>query len=68
MRVFIGSSSEARRYVDFTETVLKAHDLEAVPWTDKRLWPGGKYLLDSLFNIVENTDGAILFMSPDDRT
>jgi hypothetical protein len=68
MRIFLGSSTEAQRYVDFAKIFVDRYGIEPVPWTDPDLWPGGSYLLENLFRIVETTDGAILFMHPDDRT
>ena len=69
MRVFIGSSTEARRLVEWLTArigKLYASRLEPVPWTI--YWQGGKYPLEQLKKFVDDTDGALLFMTADDRT
>lgn len=69
MRVFIGSSTEARPYVDWITAQIRsvyAGAIEPVPWTV--VWQGGNYPLEQLKHFVEDTDAAILFMTPDDRT
>lgn len=69
MRVFIGSSSEQRRLVEWlTAFIIREYrgKLQAVPWTEP--WPGGRYTLENLLAFVEDTDAAILFWTADDKT
>lgn len=69
MRVFIGSSSEQQRLVEWlTAFMLRQYSgvLEPVPWTLP--WPGGRYTLENLLTFVEQTDAAILFWTADDKT
>lgn len=69
MRVFIGSSTEARQLVEWlTARIGKLYSgkIEAVPWTV--YWEGGKYPLEQLKRFVDETDAAILFMTADDKT
>src|SRR2546423_2325072 len=69
MRVFIGSSSEQRRLVEWlTSFILSeyAGKIEAVPWTMP--WTGGQYTLENLLRFVDETDASILFWTADDKT
>jgi len=66
MRVFIGSSTEAEKYVAFAVAVLPRYGIEAVPWNTA--FAPGESTLESLFKVLERTDGAIFFMTPDDKT
>jgi hypothetical protein len=69
MRIFIGSSGEQKRLVEWLAAFMRseyAGKLEPVPWTLP--WPGGKYTLENLLNFVNETDAAILFWTADDKT
>src|SRR2546423_9245608 len=69
MRVFIGSSSEQRRLVEWlTSFILSeyAGKIEAVAWT--MTWTGGQYTLENLLRFVDETDASILFWTADDKT
>lgn len=69
MRVFIGSSTEARRHVEWLTAYIGKHfagELEPVPWTV--YWEGGDYPLEQLKKFVDQTDAAILFMTAEDKT
>jgi hypothetical protein len=69
MRVFIGSSSEQRRLVEWLTAFIRsdyAGKLDPVPWTLP--WTGGSFTLENLLRIVDDTDAAILFWTADDKT
>lgn len=69
MRVFIGSSSEQRSLVDWLTKFIRssyASEIEPVPWTIP--WPGGQFTIENLLSLVNETDAAILFWTPDDKT
>jgi hypothetical protein len=69
MRVFIGSSGEQVRLVEWLTGFISGnyhHGLTPVPWTIP--WPGGQYTLENLLGFVDDTDAAILFWTADDKT
>jgi len=69
VRVFIGSSSEQRRLVEWLTSFMRsdyAGRLEPVPWT--AYWTGGKFIYEHLEQLVSSTDAAILFWTADDKT
>src|ERR1700674_802412 len=69
MRVFIGSSSEQRRLVEWLTAFIRSDypgKIEPVPWTLP--WTGGSFTLENLLRIVDETDAAILFWTADDKT
>lgn len=69
MRVFIGSSYEQRRLVEWLTSFMRtdyAGRLEPVPWT--AYWIGGKYTYEHLEELIASTDAAILFWTADDKT
>jgi hypothetical protein len=69
MRVFIGSSGEQRRLVEFlTSFMLEryAGKLTPVPWTVP--WTGGRFTLENLSRFVDETDASVLFWTADDKT
>jgi hypothetical protein len=64
-RLFIGSSAEAKEIAEALRENL-ADDADIVVWTEA--FPPGKSFLDALTNQVENSDFAVLLMTPDDIT
>lgn len=69
MKVFIGSSGEQKRLVDWLTAFIRNEyrgRIEPVPWTVP--WPGGQFILENLLDFVEHTDAAILFWTADDKT
>ncbi|WP_198031998.1 TIR domain-containing protein [Bradyrhizobium sp. Ec3.3] len=69
MRVFIGSSYEQRRLVEWVTYFINREYkgvIEVLPWT--KPWAGGSYTLEYLEWVANQTDGAILFWTPDDKT
>jgi CAP12/Pycsar effector protein, TIR domain len=69
MKVFIGSSGEQKKLVDWITAFIRGEYkglIEPVPWTVP--WPGGRYILENLLAFVEDTDAAILFWTADDLT
>jgi len=68
MKVFIGSSGEQRRLVDWLTAFIRREyrgRLEPIPWTIP--WPGGQYVLENLLGFIDRTDAAILFWTADDK-
>jgi predicted nucleotide-binding protein with TIR-like domain len=69
MRIFIGSSFEQRRLVEWLTAFIRseyAGRLDPVPWTLP--WPGGSFTLENLLRLVAETDAAMLFWTADDKT
>jgi hypothetical protein len=69
MRVFIGSSTEARRLVEWLTGFIRTEysgKIDPVPWTV--YWHGGYTTIEHLEKIGDETDAAILFFTGDDRT
>jgi len=69
MRVFIGSSSEQRRLVEWLTSFIRAEysgKIIPVPWTTP--WIGGRFTLKNLLRFVDETDACILFWTADDKT
>lgn len=69
MKIFIGSSGEQKRLVEWITAFIRSEykgRIEPIPWTVP--WPGGQYILENLLNFVEQTDAAILFWTADDKT
>jgi hypothetical protein len=68
-RVFIGSSGEQRKLVEWLTAFIRKNysdRLEPVPWTIP--WPGGRFTFEHLTRVVEETDASILFWTADDKT
>lgn len=61
-RIFLGSTKEEVRFIKYAEQHLPRFGLKPIPWTSNFL--GGEFSLESLNTIVQNTDGAIFFMTP----
>jgi hypothetical protein len=69
MRVFIGSSTESRRLVEWLTAFIRKEfpgKIEPVPWTV--YWQGGFSTLEHVERIADETDAAILFFTADDKT
>src|ERR1051326_113552 len=69
MRIFIGSSKEAKPLVEYLTNFIRteyAGRLEPVPWTI--YWTGGATTIEHLEKFAEETDGSILLFTADDRT
>lgn len=69
MKVFIGSSGEQKKLVEWITAFISTEyqgRIEPIPWTLP--WPGGQYVLENLLTFVERTDAAILFWTADDKT
>ena len=63
-RIFLGSSKEELRFVKYAEQQLPHFGLDPISWTSS--FPGGEFTLESLYGVIENTEGAIFFLTPDD--
>jgi hypothetical protein len=69
IRVFIGSSGEQKRLVEWITAFIQNEyggRIEPIPWTMP--WPGGQFILENLLAFIESTDAAILFWTADDKT
>ncbi len=63
-RIFLASSKEEIRFVKYAEQHLPNLGLNPISWTSS--FPGGEFTLESLYAAVQNTEGAIFFLTPDD--
>jgi len=68
MRVFIASSGEARRLVEWLTGFIRREyrDIEPVPWIAP--WDSGSFTLENIEGFIKDTDASILFWTPDDLT
>ncbi len=67
--VFIGGSKEQRRLVEWlTDFMVREYSTKLKPRPWYAPWPGGRFTLETLLSIVEDTDEAILFRTADDTT
>jgi hypothetical protein len=68
MRVFIGSSGERARLVDWLTAFIRREypTIEPVPWTAP--WTAGQFTLENIEEHIRNTDASILFWTHDDLT
>ncbi|MET0464564.1 MAG: TIR domain-containing protein [Chitinophagaceae bacterium] len=68
MRIFIGSSGEQRRLVEWLTGFIRREyrDIEPVPWISP--WTSGNFTLENIQEFIRNTDASILFWTPDDLT
>jgi hypothetical protein len=69
IRVFVGSSGEARRQTDEIANCLKAEGAdEVLAWTDPSAFPQGRTYIECLEAITRKSNCAILLATPEDRT
>lgn len=73
IRVFIGSSGEARPIVRIVKNQLekrktKQHKVKVIPWDSDEFTAGGRFILDLLLNAPDeyDFDFAIFLFQPDD--
>ncbi|MCG3193046.1 MAG: hypothetical protein DIJKHBIC_02295 [Thermoanaerobaculia bacterium] len=71
LRVFIGSTSERQAHVEELVAYIQRNEIlhgriEPVPWYGA--WGQGTLTLEGLEQCISSTDGAILFLTPDDIT
>lgn len=67
-RVFIGSSTEARKDLDMIAEWLQEDGLDPVPWNKPGEFELGNFVLPQLLEKSTLVDGAVLIFTPDDRT
>ena len=65
LKIFVGSSLEAKNEDKFVRRVLEENDIEAITWRD--IFHTGEYNLDSLLNITQKIHGATIISTPDDK-
>lgn len=69
MRVFLGSTAENVRLVEWTSNFLvEKFGFDAVPWQIPGAFPRGHSTLDGLQKNLEEIDAAIIFVTADDLT
>jgi predicted nucleotide-binding protein len=69
MRVFVGSSTEAKNWLGKVSTwMADVEGVEVLRWDNEELFPLGESTWTSLINIANRVDAAVFIMSPDDRT
>jgi hypothetical protein len=69
MKVFVGSSTEAKNWLSKISTwMADVEGVEVLRWDNEELFPLGESTWTSLINIAKQVDAAVFIMSPDDRT
>lgn len=74
MRVFIGSSQEAKNVARTIAAALEqigleiSTEIEVKVWNDVGVFPAGEYTLESLERISQSVDAAIFLFAEDDKT
>jgi hypothetical protein len=70
LRVFIGSSTEAREKAEILQELLyeQGPDIQPRAWWSEGVFPVGSTFIDSLRLIMRSTDAALLLATEDDRT
>ena len=71
MKIFIGSSSEAKQIVISLFDILNSYSdskekIEIIPWFEIGLFGVGDVTIESLFKIKDNIDAAIMIFTEDD--
>ncbi|MFI6432898.1 TIR domain-containing protein [Rhodococcus oryzae] len=67
-RLFIGSSAEGRAVAHNLQAVLESREVCEVEVWDQGVFTPGGYTLDSLLEVADRSDYAVLVASPDDVT
>ena len=67
MKVFIGSSQEAKKVLHWVATQIEEFGHEPLPWTKPGLFPPGTYTLARLIEIIQDCGAAIFIFAEDDR-
>ncbi len=68
IKVFLGSSGEARHYAQLCSEVLSVIDIEPFPWWRQSAFPPSIGFFEALLNISISTQAALLLATPDDQT
>ncbi len=67
MKIFIGSSREAKELMDDIALYLEELDCEVVKWDSPTTFKPGEYTLEALNRINEQVDAAIFLLTADDK-
>lgn len=70
LRIFIGSSTEAKDKAQILQELLYEQGLDIQPkaWWSEGMFPVGSTVRDSLLLIMNSTDAALLLATEDDKT
>jgi hypothetical protein len=70
LRIFIGSSSEAKDKAEILQELLfeQGPDIQPKAWWAQGVFPVGSTFIDSLRLIMNSTDAALLLATEDDQT
>lgn len=68
MKIFIGSSTEAKRDMENLAVMLEELDCEVKTWRDSDVFVASDYTLDSLLEISDKVDSAIFVFNGEDET
>jgi diadenosine tetraphosphate (Ap4A) HIT family hydrolase len=66
--IFIASSTEGRRYAEIAASILASNGASPHPWWSERSFPVGRTLIESLTEILDTVDAALIVATPDDQT
>ena len=66
--VFIASSTEGRQYAELAASILRVNGASPQAWWSDRSFPAGRTLIESLMEILESVDAALIVATPDDQT
>ncbi|CAN5823015.1 hypothetical protein BH20ACI4_BH20ACI4_03500 [soil metagenome] len=68
LKVFIGSSSEAKEYAQIVQEILQEveSDIEIIGWWKDNVFASGDTHIESLFNAISKTNTAVLIFAEDD--
>src|SRR5215471_476250 len=67
MRIFLGSSSEAVRYMELVASWIEESGHDPLPWNDHSVFTPGSYTFSSLVETTRRVDGAVFVFSEDDK-
>lgn len=68
MKIFIGSSTEAKKDMEDLAVMLEDLDCEVKTWRDADVFVASDYTLDSLMEISDKVDSAIFVFNGEDET
>lgn len=67
MKIFIGSSTEAREHLLTVSAWIGDLGHQAIPWNDPKLFLPGDYTFTTLIDISRSVDAAVFIFSEDDK-
>ena len=68
MRIFVGSSSESKRYADDVSQTLRELGAKPMDWNAEEVFIPGKTIIDTFEHIGKKCQAAILVAGEDDQT